>query len=124
MWGNLLRQTARGSFFQSLEWLEVYWRHFGQGQRLRVMVVLDEDRPSGIVPLVVRSERSKVGGLRVLTFPLHDWGSFYGPIGPEPGRTLAAGLEHVRRTPSRLGHSRTPLARRPAARDPAGTRGP
>ena len=55
--------------------------------------------PAGILPLVVRREATKVGPLRVLTFPLHDWGSFYGPIGPDPGPTLAAGLEHVRRTP-------------------------
>ena len=61
---------------------------FGAGQTLRVIVVLDDDRAAGIVPLVVRSERSKLGAFRVLTFPLHDWGSFYGPIGPDPGGTL------------------------------------
>ena len=112
-WGELLTQTAGASFFQSLEWLEVYWRHFGQGQRLRTMVVLAEDRPVGILPLVVRSEATKVGSLRVLTFPLHDWGSFYGPIGPEPA--LDAGRRAGARPAdaSRLGHSRTPLARRP-----------
>jgi CelD/BcsL family acetyltransferase involved in cellulose biosynthesis len=97
-WGKLLRQTVGASFFQSLDWLEVYWRHFGQGQRLRVLVVLADGRPAGILPLVVRSEVTRVGSLRVLTFPLHDWGSFYGPIGPDPGQTLSAGLEHVGRT--------------------------
>jgi CelD/BcsL family acetyltransferase involved in cellulose biosynthesis len=98
-WGDLLRQTAGASFFQSLEWLEIYWRHFGAPQRLRTLVVLNEDRPVGILPLVVRCEATRVGRLRVLTFPLHDWGSFYGPIGPDPGLTLAAGLEHIGRTP-------------------------
>jgi CelD/BcsL family acetyltransferase involved in cellulose biosynthesis len=98
-WGGLLRQTAGASFFQSLDWLEVYWRHFGQRQRLRAIFVLDADRVQGILPLVVRSETTRVGRLRVLTFPLHDWGSFYGPIGPDAGVTLTAGLEHVRRTP-------------------------
>jgi CelD/BcsL family acetyltransferase involved in cellulose biosynthesis len=97
-WGGLLSQTAGASFFQSLHWLEVYWRHFGHDQLLRVLVVMDEDRPTGILPLVVRREHSRVGQIRVLTFPLHDWGSFYGPIGPNPGPTLAAGLEHIRRT--------------------------
>jgi CelD/BcsL family acetyltransferase involved in cellulose biosynthesis len=98
-WGELLQQTAGASFFQSLEWLGVYWRHFGVGQRLRVILVLAEDRPVGILPLVVRCEATRVGRLRVLTFPLHDWGSFYGPIGPDPGFTLAAGLEHIRGAP-------------------------
>jgi CelD/BcsL family acetyltransferase involved in cellulose biosynthesis len=98
-WFDLLRQTPGASFFQSLEWLEVYWRHFGAGQRLRALVALDGDRPTGIVPLVVRSERSRVGQVRVLTFPLHDWGAFYGPIGPNGAETLAACLEHIRDTP-------------------------
>lgn len=108
-WGNLLLQTPGGAFFQSLEWLEIYWRHFGTGQTLRVIVVLDEDRPAGIVPLVVRSEKSKLGSLRVLTFPLHDWGSFYGPIGPQPELTLR-GLGARPAHTSRLGHSRAALA--------------
>jgi CelD/BcsL family acetyltransferase involved in cellulose biosynthesis len=98
-WQELLRQTPGASFFQSLEWLEVYWRHFGQPQKLRVLVLLVDDRPAGILPLVVVREKTKVGPFRTLTFPLHEWGSFYGPVGPDPERTLTAGLEHIRQTP-------------------------
>jgi hypothetical protein len=122
-WGELLRHTPGASFFQSLEWLEVYWRHFGEGRKLRVLLVSaenDSERDgggcrqevqradaaspatssvplglTGIVPLVVEREPSNVGPLRVLTFPLHAWGSFYGPIGPDPEATLTAGLEHI-----------------------------
>jgi CelD/BcsL family acetyltransferase involved in cellulose biosynthesis len=47
----------------------------------------------------VRRERSRLGAVRILGFPLHDWGSFYGPIGPNPAEILTAGLEHIRRTP-------------------------
>lgn len=100
-WGALLSQTVGASFFQSLEWLEVYWRHFGADKKLRTLVVMDENenRVIGILPLVVQDDKTKLGYFRTLTFPLHDWGSFYGPIGPEPELTLVAGLEHVRRTP-------------------------
>ena len=35
LWNALLPQTRGATFFQSLDWLEVYWRHFGAGQRLR-----------------------------------------------------------------------------------------
>jgi CelD/BcsL family acetyltransferase involved in cellulose biosynthesis len=94
-WRHLLDQTPAASFFQSLDWLEVYWRHFGAGQRLRVLTVLSADRTIGILPLVVQRERTRVGLVRVLTYPLHDWGSFYGPIGPEPGATLSAGLKYL-----------------------------
>ena len=95
-WRRLLAQTAAASFFQTLDWLEVYWRHYGADQKLRALIVSSSGRPVGIVPLVVRSERTKVGTVRVLTYPLHDWGSFYGPIGPDPGAALTAALQHVR----------------------------
>lgn len=98
LWHSLLQQTPDGSFFHSLDWLLTYWRHFSEGQRLRVLVVSSEGRDIGILPLVVRQARRRLGRLRVLTYPLDDWGSFYGPIGPNPTATLLAGLNHVRRT--------------------------
>ncbi len=98
LWNMLLQQTPVASFFQSLDWLEAYWRHFGHDQRLRVLVVHAAGDPVGILPLVVRREPMRLGSVRVLTYPLHDWGSFYGPIGPNPTATLIAGLGHVRRT--------------------------
>lgn len=97
LWHSLLAQTPGATFFQTLEWLEVYWKHFGDSQKLRVLVVSDSGEPVGIVPLVVRRERTKVGRVRALTYPLDSWGSFYGPIGPDPQSALAAGLEFVRR---------------------------
>jgi CelD/BcsL family acetyltransferase involved in cellulose biosynthesis len=98
-WSDLLDRTPAASFFHSLDWLEVYWRHFGAGQKLRVLVVSSSGQTIGILPLVVQRERTRVGSVRVLTYPLHDWGSFYGPIGPDPGATLSAGLEHLVQSP-------------------------
>jgi CelD/BcsL family acetyltransferase involved in cellulose biosynthesis len=100
LWNSLLPQTRGASFFHSIDWLEAYWRHFGHDQRMRVLVVHAAGEPLGILPLVVRSEPMRLGSVRVLTYPLHDWGSFYGPIGPNPTATLIAGLGHVRRTPA------------------------
>jgi CelD/BcsL family acetyltransferase involved in cellulose biosynthesis len=98
LWNALLPETAGATFFQSLDWFQTYWRYFGEAQRLRVLVVHGPERPLGILPLVVRREKTRMGSLRVLTYPLHDWGTFYGPIGPYPTATLLAGLRHVRRT--------------------------
>jgi len=95
VWSDLLDRTPAASFFHSLDWLEVYWGHFGAGQKLRVLAVSSAGRTIGILPLVVQCERTRVGSVRVLTYPLHDWGSFYGPIGPKPGATLSAGLEYL-----------------------------
>ncbi|MBI1902126.1 MAG: GNAT family N-acetyltransferase [Planctomycetia bacterium] len=97
-WESLLAETPGAQFFQTLRWLEVYWRHYGPEQKLRVLVVESDGRPIGIMPLVVRCEPTKVGSLRFLTYPLDDWGSFYGPIGPDAETTLKHGLHLIRRT--------------------------
>jgi len=98
-WFRLWEETPGASFFQTLEWLEVYWRHFAGAQRLRVLVVTEEGRVTGIVPLVVRRERTRAGPLRVLTYPLDDWASFYGPVGPDPAATLATALAFLKSVP-------------------------
>ena len=48
LWNALLPQTRGATFFHSLDWLEVYWQHFGAGQRLRTLVVSADGRPLGI----------------------------------------------------------------------------
>jgi len=94
-WNAMLPQTRNATFFQSLDWLKIYWKHFGAGQRLRVLVVSSDDKPLGILPLVVRREVTRIGGVRVLTYPLDDWSTFYGPVGPNPTATLLAGMKHI-----------------------------
>jgi CelD/BcsL family acetyltransferase involved in cellulose biosynthesis len=96
-WQELLEATPGASFFQSLDWLQVYWKHFGAGKRLRVLVVSEDDQVQGILPLVVRRSR-RFEPFRVLTYPLDGWGNFFGPLGAEPWAVLAAGLRHVRET--------------------------
>lgn len=99
LWRSLLGQTRGASFFQSLDWLEVYWQHFARNQQLRVLVVRADDEPLGIIPLVVRTELTRLGRLRVLTYPLDDWGVFYGAIGPQPAAALTAACKYLRARP-------------------------
>jgi CelD/BcsL family acetyltransferase involved in cellulose biosynthesis len=99
IWKSLLTQTPGATFFQSLDWLEAYWRHHGQNQKLRVLVVRADEQVVGIVPLVVRTQHTKLGLARVLTYPLDHWGVFYGPIGSQPAATLTAALQYIRSQP-------------------------
>lgn len=99
LWKALLAQTRGATYFHSLDWLQSYWRHFGQEQTLRVLIVQSADEAVGIVPLVVRRERSRFGLVRVLTYPLDHWGVFYGPVGPHPAAALTASLQYVRACP-------------------------
>jgi CelD/BcsL family acetyltransferase involved in cellulose biosynthesis len=98
-WQTLLPQTAGATFFHSWEWFQAYWSYFGRQQRLRTLLVYEGDACVGVVPLTVLEEATAVGRIHVLTYPLHDWGTFYGPIGPQPEPVLQAALRHVRSTP-------------------------
>jgi len=95
LWKSLHGQTRDATFFQTLEWLQAYWRHFGHDKQLRTLIVYAAARPIGIVPLVVLREPTRVGGLRVLTYPLHDWGSFFGPIGRDTTATLTVAMRYL-----------------------------
>lgn len=97
-WNWLLPQTPRATFFHTFDWLETYWQHFGQGQKLRVLVVHSHGKPVGIVPLCVRTARYRVGRVRTLNFPLSDWGNWYSAIGPNQAAVMMLAMQHVRRS--------------------------
>ena len=99
VWSELLAETENADFFRTLDWLKVYWKHFGAGQSLKVLLVCDGDQPVGIVPLVVTLRKTKLGQFRVLGFPMDFWGSFYGAIGPNPAAIWEAALEHIMQEP-------------------------
>jgi CelD/BcsL family acetyltransferase involved in cellulose biosynthesis len=99
VWRELLTATPGYSLFQTLDWLEEVWDHYPLPQKLRLVVVERAGRPVGIVPLCVRTEMRKVGALRVLTYPLNDWGTFYGPIGADPATAIGAAIGHIAATP-------------------------
>jgi CelD/BcsL family acetyltransferase involved in cellulose biosynthesis len=99
VWRRLLSQTANYSFFQTLEWLEATWDGYPHPQRLRVIVVQRRGEPIGIVPWCVRHEPRRIGAVRVLSYPLDDWGAFFGPIGPQPRETMRAAFKHLANTP-------------------------
>lgn len=100
VWQHLLQQTPGATFFQTYDWLELYWKHFGEGQRLRVLVVTSSGEPIGIVPLCERIERHRLGRVRVLTYPLDHWGTWYAPVGPNVAASLLMAMRHVRDQPS------------------------
>ena len=94
-WDLLLSKTPHASYFQSLSWLIARWQHGAPEERLRVLAVSDGPELIGLMPLGVKVEKSSVGPMRMLTFPLDGWGSFYGPIGPDTELILRAALEYA-----------------------------
>ena len=99
LWNSLFPGTPNATFFLTFDWLDTYWRHFGHDQKLRVLIVFAAGEPLGILPLCVRTEPYRLSKVRVLTYPLDNWSTWYGPIGPNPAATMLAAMQHIRRTP-------------------------
>jgi CelD/BcsL family acetyltransferase involved in cellulose biosynthesis len=99
LWNSLLPATPHASFFLTYDWLVANWRHFGGDHKLRVLIPYAAGQPLGILPLCVRREKYRLSTVRVLTYPLDNWGTWYGPIGPNPAATLMAAIQHLRSTP-------------------------
>jgi CelD/BcsL family acetyltransferase involved in cellulose biosynthesis len=98
-WDALHAETPRASFFHTYDWLVAWYSHFGSGVDLRVLVAESDGKVLGIVPLVVRREQHHLGSERVLTFPLDDWGTWYGPIGRNQAATWALAARHLAQSP-------------------------
>jgi CelD/BcsL family acetyltransferase involved in cellulose biosynthesis len=99
LWNSLFPTTPHASFFLTYDWLAANWRHFGRDQKLRVLIPHAAGQPLGILPLCVRREKYRLSTVRVLTYPLDNWGTWYGPIGPNPAATMMAAMQHLRTTP-------------------------
>ncbi|UUO07233.1 GNAT family N-acetyltransferase [Blastopirellula sp. J2-11] len=97
-WDQLHARTSAATFFQTWEWLAVTWKHFPRPQKLRLLVILENEEPIGFVPFCVREQNFRVGALRVLSYPLEDWGPFFGPIGCDSVECFRLAIEHVLRS--------------------------
>ncbi len=98
-WDALFRRTPRASFFHTYQWFVTHWTYFGAGRKMRVLIVRSGGTVTGIMPLCVIEQQHRLSTIRVLTYPLSDWGMWYGPLGPHQSATMFMALQHLRRTP-------------------------
>lgn len=95
-WNALLGQTPGANFCHTLDWLTVYATHLLNRDALRVLLVRDENRQAvGILPLVLKTNGKGDAHSKILTYPRASWGSFSGPIGPNPTLTLGVCLGYL-----------------------------
>lgn len=99
LWDYLVSETPRASFFHTYAWLDSYWAHFGREQKLRLLVAKSNGKPIGIVPLCVRRQPYRFGSVRVLCYPLDNWGDWYSAIGSNQAAAMILAMQHVRHTP-------------------------
>lgn len=98
VWHHLLRDSRDASFVQTPEWLETFWAHFGENQKLRLLVMAQDGETAAIVPFVVMTADTSAGRLRYLTLPWTFLGVGHRPIGANTSYALTLAARHVRRT--------------------------
>lgn len=96
VWRELLGKTPQPAFSQTLEWLTLYWQHFGEQERLRVFCLDEEGETAGLTVLVERTVR----GLRELTLPCVG-GEALWHLGTNPAKQWQAVVKHLRAELSR-----------------------
>ncbi len=53
VWDSLLRKSGDNNpIYLTHEWLLTWWKHFGEGKKLNVLLIEKEGQPIGIVPLM------------------------------------------------------------------------
>lgn len=64
VWDSLLRKSGdSNTIYLTHEWLSTWWRHFGEGKKLNVVLIEKEGQIIGIIPLMVTEYR--VGLLKI-----------------------------------------------------------
>lgn len=94
-WKSLWDQTPDANYFQTYDWLRSFWRFYGEGLKLKVLLVSMGAKPIGLLPLIVKHERTQLGVASVLTYPVGEWGPYFGQVGPNPVATFQGALPHV-----------------------------
>lgn len=94
-WKSLWEQTPDANYFQTYDWLRSFWRFYGEGLKLKVLLVSMAAKPIGLLPLIIKHERTQLGFASVMTYPLGEWGPFYGQVGPNAVATFQGALPHV-----------------------------
>jgi len=53
VWNRLLQRCGENiSIYLTHEWLSIWWRHFGEGKKLNILLIEQEHRVIGIIPLM------------------------------------------------------------------------
>ena len=94
-WKSLWEQTPGATFFHTYDWFVTFWKHFGQKRTMRILILRSGGKTVGILPLCIVGEQHRLARLRVLTYPLNDWGMWYGPLGPNPSATLFMAMRYL-----------------------------
>jgi len=79
-WNKLISQSKDNDVFSSWEWLSTWWKHFGRGRQLRILMVEEDGQAIAAAPLMCSKYNfARIGSLTKTEFigsPQSDYNSF------------------------------------------------
>ncbi len=67
-WNRVYSISSSGNFFLSWQLVTTWWKHFGNNNKLHVLLVKDSDEIVGIAPLMIFEEKRKMITMKCLSF--------------------------------------------------------
>lgn len=80
VWNDLLQKFLDNDVFSTWEWLSCWWKHFGKGRSLRVLVAEENGKIIGIAPFMLSKYNfwhiGKLNRIEFIGFPHTDYNNF------------------------------------------------
>jgi hypothetical protein len=94
-WNALWMQSRRRCFTGSFDWFTAYWRASGGDRQLKVLLIVADRQPIGLLPLACSWKRTLWGDRRVLANAVQASSVLGCAIGPNPTATYLAALRYL-----------------------------
>jgi CelD/BcsL family acetyltransferase involved in cellulose biosynthesis len=79
IWGQVLNKSENNNVFQTWEWIYTWWKYFGDGRTLLLLLLMENGEVVGIAPLMFSKKRLNFINLGLIEFigtGLSDYGDF------------------------------------------------
>lgn len=93
-WTELLKKSSNDNIFLTHEWLNTWWKYFGEGKELKIILVEENDKLVGIAPLMLTKRLFFLRRLQFIGSPHSDYHDFILLSGRED-RILVAILDYL-----------------------------
>jgi CelD/BcsL family acetyltransferase involved in cellulose biosynthesis len=68
IWNRVLEKSRSNNIFLTWEWISTWWKHFGEGRKLLVLLLKKDGRIIGIVPLMYAQKKMNLVSLGMIEF--------------------------------------------------------
>ncbi|RLI18671.1 hypothetical protein DRO54_09820 [Candidatus Bathyarchaeota archaeon] len=79
-WNKILQKSMDNDIFSTWDWLWCWWKHFGSGRKLRILIVKEGNQVIGIAPFMLSNYNflrfSKLSKIEFMSSPHGDYNNF------------------------------------------------